>query len=93
MIEEFNNHLRLEFGVLMKAGKDVVWSFLEDAENLYNGIERTNEYDDLVRDILSQVKLDRRFTFEQYREVIRFTKEHNRLNGFKPKADNDYIVL
>lgn len=89
----FNEKLKLEFKVLLKTGKDGVWKFIEGAEELFTAIEHPNEFDLYVSQILAQVRKDKRFDFEQYKEVIRFVKEHKRLNQNKPQEDNDYIIL
>lgn len=93
MIKEFEDKLRVEFKALLKTGKEGVWNFIEEAEELMRGIDTHNEFDSLIMDILKQVRTEKRFDFEQYKEVIRFVKEHKRLNLNKPKEDNDYIIL
>lgn len=93
MIDRFEENLKLEFRVLMKEGKEGVWNFIEEAEELSRSIETQNEYDVLVAGILNQVREEKRFDFEQYKQVIRFVKEHKRLNQHKPKEDNDFIIL
>ena len=92
-MNKFNENLKLEFKVLLKSGKDGVWQFIERAEELFTAIEKPNEYDLYVSQILAAVRKDKRFDFEQYKEVIRFVKEHNRFNENKPQEDNDYIIL
>ena len=87
------NTLRENFRTLMKKGKDTVWNYIEEAEKLGVSIDNPNEYDGHVADILEQVRNDKRFDFEQYKVVRRFIIEHQRLNSYKPKEENDYIVL
>lgn len=85
--------LKENFRALMKKGKDGVWSYIEEAEKLGLTIDNPNEYDGNVADILKQVREEKRFDFEQYKEVRRFIIEHQRLNDYKPKEETDYIVL
>lgn len=87
------NTLRENFRTLMKKGKDTVWNYIEEAEKLGVSIDNPNEYDGHVADILKQVREEKRFDFGQYKEVRRFIIEHQRLNSYKPKEENDYIVL
>jgi len=87
------NTLRENFRTLMKKGKDTVWNYIEEAEKLGVSIDNPNEYDGHVADILEQVRNEKRFDFEQYKVVRRFIIEHQRLNSYKPKEENDYIVL
>jgi len=93
MIEQFNENLRLEFGVLMKEGKEAVWNLIEEAEELGRGIDTQNEYDAFVGKLLVNIREEKKLYFDEYKQVIRFVKEHRRLNGLKPKSENDYIVL
>lgn len=93
MKETFEENLKLEFGVLMREGKEAVWNLIEEAEELVRGIDNPNEYDTFVTQILKIVREEKKFYFDEYKEVIRFIKEHRRLNGLKPKEENDYIVL
>lgn len=92
-MKTFEEKLRLEFKVLLKSGKDGVWKFIEQAEELFTGIENPNEFDLYVSQVLAQVRKEKRFDFTQYKEVIRFVKEVKRLNQNKPQEDNDYIIL
>lgn len=92
-MSSIEDKLRKDFKELLKSGKEGVWKFIEEAETLLEGIDTYNEFDSLVMEILKQVRTDKRFDFNQYKEVIRFVKEHQRLNLNKPKEDNDYIIL
>ena len=85
--------LKENFRTLMKKGKDGVWKYIEEAEKLGLTIDNPNEYDGHVADILKQVRDEKRFDFEQYKEVRRFIIEHQRLNLNKPQEDNDFIIL
>ena len=85
--------LKENFRTLMKKGKDGVWKYIEEAEKLGLGIDSPNEYDGHVADILKKVRDEKRFDFEQYKEVRRFIIEHQRLNLNKPQEDNDFIIL
>lgn len=93
MIEEFEQKIRLEFGVLLKEGKEKVWDYIESAEELLRDLDSLNEYDTLASDILKAVRSEKRFDFQQFKEVRRFVKEHQRLNHIKPVEDNDFIIL
>jgi hypothetical protein len=92
-MSNIEDKLRKDFKALLKTGKEGVWKFIEEAESLLAGIDTYNDFDSLVMDILKQVRTDKRFDFQQYKEVIRFVKEHQRLNANKPQEDNDYIIL
>jgi len=93
MRETFEEKLRLEFGVLIKEGKEAVWNLIEEAEELVRGIDNPNEYDTFVSQLLKVVREEKKFYFADYADVIKFVKEHRRLNSTKPAEENQYIVL
>jgi len=92
-MENIMSKLKENFRTLMKKGKEGVWLYIEEAEKLGVSIDNPNEYDGHVADILKQVREEKRFDFEQYKEVRRFIIEHQRLNSVKPQEDSDFIIL
>ena len=82
-----------EFSKLLKEGKEVVWKYIESAEKQFSEIESPNNFDIGVNDILSTVRKEKRFSFNQYIEVERFLTEWKRLNKMKPQENDDYIIL
>lgn len=97
MNKKYEDEIRNTFRDLMKEGKEVVWNYIEMAEEFYRNLDEVSEYDKSVDETLKEIRETKRFDFEQYKEIRRFLAEHQRINGlkekYKPKEDNDYIIL
>lgn len=92
-MKQINEQHRENFRKLLKGGKEVVWKYIEQAEEQFKSIDNPNNFDIGVGDILSVVRHEKKFTFNQYIEVERFMAEWKRLNGLKPQENDDYIIL
>ena len=102
MNKKYEDEIRNTFKDLMKEGKDAVWNYIQLAENFYENLAGVNEYDISVDETLKKVREDKKFDFQQYKEVRRFICEQQRLNEYRIKLkecrdknaeDNDYIIL
>lgn len=92
MIEDFENNLKAQFRDLMKSGKDIVLAWLKETDELYAQIDNTTIYDELAKGILTQIEIDKKFHFNQFKELNRFRTEQQRLFESRD-TDNDYILL
>ena len=92
MIEDFENNLKTQFRDLMKSGKDTVLAWLKETDELYTQIDNTTIYDELAKGILTQIEIDKKFDFNQFKELNRFRTEQQRLFESRD-TDNDYILL
>lgn len=88
--EEFETKLRDEFGQLIKSKEKVV-ALLDEAEQYAREIKFPDNYEQLAIDILSDVRKNRKFFFNQWKSVNLFVINQRKMR--EQNNDDAYIVL
>lgn len=84
---------RENFKQLLKGGKEKVWDYIEYTESLMNKIDKPDVFDRGIAELLKEIRKERIFTYNQYKEVDRFITQWEKILEVKPKENDDYIIL
>jgi len=88
----FEEELKDEFNKLMKAGKKAVFELIDEVDGYINETEKLTILENRIADIVKQARTEKRFYFNQFKEVYPFLLSERKLAEAKSDKD-EYIIL
>ena len=88
---DYEQLLKEEFQILQKAGKDKTNAFLKEVEDYINELEQPDLVEKRMEEILKQVKIDKKLSFTQYKEIFPFVVSARKITALR--QSEDYFIL
>ena len=88
---DFEAELRAEFNKLMKAGSKEVYKVLSEIDGYIDETQKLTILETRISDIIKQVRTEKRFYFNQFKEVYPFLLSERKLKEALEEKD-DYII-
>ena len=90
-IMEYEQFIRDEFNILQSGGKEKTNLFLKQVEDYIKELEQPDVIENRMKDILKQVRTDKRLSFTQYKELYPFVVSARKLMA--ARQPEDYFIL
>jgi len=88
---EYEQFIRDEFNILQSAGKEKTNLFLNEVEDYIKDVEQHDLLENRIKDILKQVRTDKKLSYTQYKEIFPFIVSARKLMA--AKQPEDYFIL
>ena len=88
---EYEQFIRDEFNILKSAGKEKTNLFLKEVEDYIKDVEQPDLIENRIKDILKQVRIDKKLSYTQYKEIFPFVVSARKLMA--AKQPEDYFIL
>jgi len=88
---EYEQFIRDEFNILQSAGKEKTNLFLNEVEDYIKDVEQPDLLENRIKDILKQVRTDKKLSYTQYKEIFPFIVSARKLMA--AKQPEDYFIL
>jgi hypothetical protein len=88
---EYEQFIRDEFNILQSAGKEKTNLFLKEVEDYIKDVEQPDLIENRIKDILKQVRIDKKLSYTQYKEIFPFVVSARKLMA--AKQPEDYFIL
>jgi len=88
----FEEQLKDEFNKLMKAGKKAVFELIDEVDGYIDETQKLTILETRMADIVKQARTEKRFYFNQFKEVYPFLLSERKLKEALQDKD-DYIIL
>ena len=88
---EYEQFIRDEFNILQSAGKEKTNLFLKEVEDYIKDLEQPDLLENRMKDILKQVRIDKKLSYTQYKEIFPFIVSARKLMA--AKQPEDYFIL
>lgn len=88
---EYEQFIRDEFNILQSAGKEKTNLFLKEVEDYIKDVEQPDLLENRIKDILKQVRTDKKLSYTQYKEIFPFVVSARKLMA--AKQPEDYFIL
>jgi len=88
---EYEQFIRDEFNILQSAGKEKTNLFLKEVEDYIKDVEQPDLLENRIKDILKQVRTDKKLSYTQYKEIFPFIVSARKLMA--AKQPEDYFIL
>ena len=88
---EYEQFIRDEFNILQSAGKEKTNLFLKEVEDYIKDVEHPDLIENRIKDILKQVRIDKKLSYTQYKEIFPFVVSARKLMA--AKQPEDYFIL
>jgi hypothetical protein len=88
---EYEQFIRDEFNILQSAGKEKTNLFLKEVEDYIKDLEQPDLIENRMKDILKQVRIDKKLSYTQYKELYPFVVSARKLMA--AKQPEDYFIL
>jgi len=88
---EYEQFIRDEFNILQSAGKEKTNLFLNEVEDYIKDVEQPDLLENRIKDILKQVRTDKKLSYTQYKEIFPFVVSARKLMA--AKQPEDYFIL
>ena len=88
---EYEQFIRDEFNILQSAGKEKTNLFLNEVEDYIKDEEQPDLLEYRIKDILKQVRTDKKLSYTQYKEIFPFIVSARKLMA--AKQPEDYFIL
>ena len=90
-IMEYEQFIRDEFNILQSGGKEKTNLFLKEVEDYIKELEQPDVIENRMKDIIKQVRTDKRLSFTQYKELYPFVVSARKLMA--ARQPEDYFIL
>ena len=88
---EYEQFIRDEFNILQSAGKEKTNLFLKEVEDYIKDVEQPDLLENRIKDILKQVRTEKKLSQTQYKEIFPFVVSARKLMA--AKQPEDYFIL
>ncbi len=88
---EYEQFIRDEFNILQSAGKEKTNLFLKEVEDYIKELEEPDLLENRIKDILKQIRTDKKLSYTQYKEIFPFVVSARKLMA--AKQPEDYFIL
>ena len=88
---DYEQFIKEEFNILQKAGKDKTNLFLAEVEDYITELEQPDLVEKRIEEILKQIKIEKRLSFTQYKEIFPFVVSARKIKALK--QSEDYFIL
>ena len=88
---EYEQFIRDEFNILQSSGKEKTNLFLNEVEDYIKDVEQPDLLENRIKDILKQVRTDKKLSYTQYKEIFPFIVSARKLMA--AKQPEDYFIL
>ena len=88
---EYEQFIRDEFNILQSAGKEKTNLFLKEVEDYIKDVEQPDLLENRIKDILKQVRTEKKFSYTQYKEIFPFVVSARKMMA--AKQPEDYFIL
>jgi len=88
---EYEQFIRDEFNILQSAGKEKTNLFLKEVEDYIKDVEQPDLIENRIKEILKQVRIDKKLSYTQYKEIFPFVVSARKLMA--AKQPEDYFIL
>jgi hypothetical protein len=88
---EYEQFIRDEFNILQSAGKEKTNLFLKEVEDYIKDVEQPDLIENRIKDILKQVRTEKKLSYTQYKEIFPFVVSARKLMA--AKQPEDYFIL
>ena len=88
---EYEQFIRDEFNILQSAGKEKTNLFLKEVEDYIKVVEQPDLLENRIKDILKQVRTEKKLSYTQYKEIFPFVVSARKLMA--AKQPEDYFIL
>jgi hypothetical protein len=88
---EYEQFIRDEFNILQSAGKEKTNLFLKEVEDYIKDVEQPDLLENRIKDILKQVRTEKKLSYTQYKEIFPFVVSARKLMA--AKQPEDYFIL
>ena len=88
---EYEQFIRDEFNILQSAGKEKTNLFLKEVEDYIKDLEQPDLLENRIKDILKQVRTEKKLSYTQYKEIFPFVVSARKLMA--AKQPEDYFIL
>jgi hypothetical protein len=88
---EYEQFIRDEFNILQSAGKEKTNLFLKEVEDYIKDVEQPDLLENRIKDILKQIRTDKKLSYTQYKEIFPFIVSARKLMA--AKQPEDYFIL
>lgn len=88
----FEEQLKAEFNKLMKAGKSAVFDLIDEIDGYIDETQKLTILETRISEIIKQVRSDKRFYYNQFKEVYPFLLSERKLKEALEDKD-EYIIL
>lgn len=88
----FEEQLKAEFNKLMKAGKSAVFDLIDEVDGYIDETQKLTILETRISEIIKQVRSDKRFYYNQFKEVYPFLLSERKLKEALEDKD-EYIIL
>ena len=88
---EYEQFIRDEFNILQSTGKEKTNLFLKEVEDYIKDVEQPDLIENRIKDILKQVRIDKKLSYTQYKEIFPFVVSARKLMA--AKQPEDYFIL
>jgi hypothetical protein len=89
---DFESELRAEFNKLMKAGSKEVYKLIDEVDGYIDETETLTLLEKRMDSIVKQVRVDKRLSFTQFKEVYPFLLSERKLKLATAEKD-EWIIL
>ncbi len=89
---DYEVFIKEEFNILQKAGKDKTNLFLKEVEDYINELEQADLVEQRIEEILKQVRIEKRLSFTQYKEIFPFVVSARKIKALR-QAEDYFILL
>ncbi len=89
---DYEGFIKEEFNILQKAGKDKTNLFLKEVEDYINELEQADLVEQRIEEILKQVRIEKRLSFTQYKEIFPFVVGARKIKALR-QAEDYFILL
>ena len=89
---DYEGFIKEEFNILQKAGKDKTNLFLKEVEDYINELEQADLVEQRIEEILKQVRIEKRLSFTQYKEIFPFVVSARKIKALR-QAEDYFILL
>ena len=88
---EYEQFIKDEFNILQSAGKEKTNLFLKEVEDYIKDVEQPDLLENRIKDILKQVRTEKKLSYTQYKEIFPFVVSARKLMA--AKQPEDYFIL